>query len=59
MTRAELEHVIRAAGSIAEVEDLVVIGSQAVLGEFPDAPADSSYRTKRASFLSAIPSAAI
>lgn len=40
MTRAELEHIIRAAGTIADVEDLVVIGSQAVLGEFPGAPAE-------------------
>jgi hypothetical protein len=40
MTRAQLEHVIRAAGTIANVEDVVVIGSQAVLGEFPDAPAE-------------------
>jgi hypothetical protein len=40
MTRAQLEHVIRAAGAIADVEDLIVIGSQAVLGEFPDAPAE-------------------
>lgn len=40
MTRAQLEHVIRAAGTIANVDDLIVIGSQAVLGEFPDAPAE-------------------
>jgi hypothetical protein len=38
MTREQLEHVIRAAGVIADTEDLVVIGSQAVLGQFPDAP---------------------
>jgi hypothetical protein len=38
MTRADLEHIIRAAGTLADVEDLVVIGSQAVLGEFPGAP---------------------
>jgi hypothetical protein len=38
MTRADLEHIIRAAGTIADVGDIVVIGSQAVLGEFPDAP---------------------
>jgi hypothetical protein len=38
MTRAQLEHVIRGAGAIADVADVVVIGSQAVLGEFPDAP---------------------
>ena len=29
-----------AAGTIADVEDLVVIGSQAVPGEFPNAPAE-------------------
>lgn len=40
MTRAQLEHIIRAAGTIADVEDLIIIGSQAVLGEFPDAPAE-------------------
>ena len=40
MTRADLEHIIRAAGTIADVDDVVVIGSQAVLGEFPDAPAE-------------------
>jgi hypothetical protein len=40
MTRAALEHIIRAAGTLADVEDLVVIGSQAVLGEFPGAPAE-------------------
>jgi hypothetical protein len=38
MTRADLEHIIRAAGMIADVSDIVVIGSQAVLGEFPEAP---------------------
>jgi hypothetical protein len=38
MTRAQLEHVIRAAGAIADSQDVVVIGSQAVLGQFPDAP---------------------
>jgi len=38
MTRKQLEHVIRAAGAIAEVDEIVVIGSQAILGAFPDAP---------------------
>jgi hypothetical protein len=38
MTRLQLEHVIRAAGTIADDDDIVVIGSQAILGEFPDAP---------------------
>ena len=38
MKRSELEHLIRAAGRIAGSRELVVIGSQAVLGQFPDAP---------------------
>ena len=40
MTREQLEHIIRAAGVIADVADLIVIGSQAILGEFPNAPAE-------------------
>jgi hypothetical protein len=40
MTRAQLEHIIRAAGTIADDDEVVVIGSQAILGEFPDAPAE-------------------
>ena len=38
MKRSELEHLIRAAGKIAGEREIVVIGSQAVLGQFPDAP---------------------
>jgi hypothetical protein len=38
MKRSELEHLIRAAGSIANVQEIVVIGSQSILGQFPDAP---------------------
>jgi hypothetical protein len=38
MTRSELEHVIRAAGAIAEDSEIVVIGSQSILGQYPDAP---------------------
>ncbi len=37
MTRSDLEHLIRAAGKIAGERELVIIGSQAVLGQFPDA----------------------
>jgi hypothetical protein len=36
--RSELEHVIRAAAAVTGDEELVVLGSQAVLGQFPDAP---------------------
>jgi hypothetical protein len=39
MTRSELEHLIRAAGAIAEDDQIVIIGSQAVLGQYPEAPA--------------------
>ncbi len=38
MTRAQLEHIIRAAGAIAGSDSLIVIGSQAILAAFPDAP---------------------
>ncbi len=38
MRRSDLEHLIRAAGRIAGEREWVVIGSQAVLGQFPDAP---------------------
>ena len=38
MRRSELEHLIRAAGRIAGERELIVIGSQSVLGQFPDAP---------------------
>lgn len=40
MRRADLEHIIRAAGSIVDAQKLVIIGSQAILGSFPDAPAE-------------------
>jgi hypothetical protein len=40
MNRQQLEHALRAAGGVAATEDLVVIGSQAILGTAPDAPAE-------------------
>ena len=40
MTRNQLEHIIRAAAANADVRDIVVIGSQAILGSYPDAPAE-------------------
>jgi hypothetical protein len=39
VTRAQLEHLLRAAGDIANDDEIVVIGSQAILGQFPNAPA--------------------
>jgi hypothetical protein len=38
MRRSDLEHLIRAAGRIAGEREMVIIGSQAVLGQFPGAP---------------------
>lgn len=40
MKRSELEHIIRAAGSITDARKLVIIGSQAILGSFPNPPAE-------------------
>jgi hypothetical protein len=39
MTREELEHAIRAACDVAQDDAVYVFGSQAILGQFPDAPA--------------------
>jgi hypothetical protein len=38
MQRSELEHIIRASGEISGDNEIIIIGSQAVLGQFPDAP---------------------
>lgn len=40
MKRFDLEHIIRAAGSIVGDDEIVVIGSQAILAQFPNAPGD-------------------
>ena len=40
MKRVDLEHIIRAAAEIADDSEMIVIGSQAILGSFPDAPDD-------------------
>ena len=40
MDRAQLEHLIRASCGNADVTEIVIIGSQAILGAFPNAPAD-------------------
>lgn len=39
MTREQLEHLIRATAVITADDSIVVVGSQAILGQFPDAPA--------------------
>src|SRR5260221_4025782 len=41
VTRAQLEHIIRAACAVADDSEVVVVGSQAILGQFPLAPRSS------------------
>lgn len=38
MNIEQLEHIIRAAAVIADDDELIIIGSQAILGAYPDAP---------------------
>jgi len=38
MNRNELEHIIRAVGEIAKVENVIILGSQSILGQFPKFP---------------------
>ena len=40
MQRPQLEHIIRAAAGITGAKEFVIIGSQAVLGQFPNSPAE-------------------
>lgn len=40
MERYQLEHIIRAASGITGATDFIVVGSQAILGQFPEAPVE-------------------
>ena len=40
MKRSQVEQVLRAAAAISQAHPLVVVGSQAILLPFPDAPAE-------------------
>jgi hypothetical protein len=40
MKRPQLEHILRAAAAITGADRFVVIGSQAILGQVPDPPAE-------------------
>jgi len=40
MHRSHLEHIVRAAAAISGATEIIVIGSQALLAQFPDAPPD-------------------
>ena len=41
MQRINLEHLIRSAGAIAECKEIIVIGSQSILGKYPNAPEEA------------------
>ena len=38
MNRKQLEHVLRASGSVSGCREIVILGSQAILGPYPRAP---------------------
>jgi hypothetical protein len=38
MNRKQLEHIVRASGSISGCQNVIIIGSQALLGACPNAP---------------------
>lgn len=40
MNRSQLEHIIRAAGAITNDKEIIIIGSQSILGQVPDAKPD-------------------
>ncbi|MDX2021541.1 MAG: DUF6036 family nucleotidyltransferase [Deltaproteobacteria bacterium] len=40
MNRYQLEHIIRASADIADDEEIIVIGSQSILGQYPNPPAE-------------------
>jgi hypothetical protein len=45
-----LEHIIRAAGAIADATEIIILGSQSILGQFPNLP--ESFPNSRASEVS-------
>jgi hypothetical protein len=38
MNRTQLEHIIRAAGSVADDNEIIVLGSSSIFAQFPDLP---------------------
>jgi hypothetical protein len=40
MKRSDLEHIIRASSAIAEDQEIIAVGSQAILGQYPGAPVE-------------------
>ena len=40
MKRSDLEHIIRASSANADTDEIVIVGSQAILGTIPDPPGE-------------------
>ena len=40
MKKQQVDHILRAAGRIAEDDQFIIIGSQSLHGKFPDLPDD-------------------
>lgn len=59
MNRLELEHVIRAACDILGVEEVIIVGSQAILGQHADAPKDLRQSPEADVFAEGLPQAKI
>ncbi|HJT99071.1 MAG TPA: DUF6036 family nucleotidyltransferase [Rhodanobacteraceae bacterium] len=51
MQRAQLEHLIRAAGAVTGSRRLIVIGSQAILGAHPDDAPPEALRSREADLI--------
>jgi hypothetical protein len=58
MNRQQLEHILRAAGAITGADEFVVIGSQSILGQYPEAPSELLYSTEADMFSACSPEAA-
>lgn len=48
MRRDQLEHILRAAGAISTSDNILVIGSQSILGQFPDTSPSLALRSMEA-----------
>lgn len=49
MKRSELEHIIRAASMIADDDEVIIIGSQAIFGRFLTLPTHCVFPSKQTS----------
>jgi hypothetical protein len=38
MTRRQLEHILRASGAVTDESEIVILGSQSILGKYPSPP---------------------